>query len=61
MREKRNMFQTKQQDKTPVQLSQVETGNLPAKEFRVIKDDPRFRKKNGGAHQEGTKKCLKNT
>ena len=31
------MFQTKEQDKTPEeQLSEVETGNLPEKEFRVM-------------------------
>ena len=33
----RNMFQTKEQDKTPQeQLSDVEIGNLPKKEFRVM-------------------------
>ena len=26
----------KEQDKTPEQLSEVETGNLPEKEFRVM-------------------------
>ena len=31
------MFQTKKQDKTPEeQLSEMEIGNLPEKEFRVI-------------------------
>ena len=31
------MFQTKKQDKTPEeQLSEVEIGNLPEKEFRVM-------------------------
>ena len=31
------MFQTKEQDKTPKeQLSEVEIGNLPEKEFRVM-------------------------
>ena len=31
------MFQTKEQDKTPQeQLSDVEIGNLPKKEFRVM-------------------------
>ena len=30
------MFQTKEQDKIPEQLSEVETGNLPEKEFRVM-------------------------
>ena len=44
MRQKRNMFQTKEQDKTPEkQLSEVHTGNLPEKGFQVkeSKDDPR--------------------
>ena len=37
MRWQRNMFQTKEQDKTPKeQLSEVEIGNLPEKEFRVM-------------------------
>ena len=31
----RNIFQTKEQDKTPEQLSEVETGSLPEKEFEV--------------------------
>ena len=32
-----NMFQTKEQDKTPEeQLSKVEMGNLPEKEFREM-------------------------
>ena len=30
------MFQTKEQDKTPEELMEVETGNLPEKEFRVM-------------------------
>ena len=31
------MFQMKKQDKTPEeQLSEIETGNLPEKEFRVM-------------------------
>ena len=44
VRQKRNMFQTKEQDKTPEkQLSEVHTGNLPEKGFQVkeSKDDPR--------------------
>ena len=37
MRQKRNMFQTKEQDKTlEKQLSEVEKGNLPEKEFSVM-------------------------
>ena len=30
------MFQTMEQDKNPEQLSEVETGNLPEKEFKVM-------------------------
>lgn len=38
MTQLRNTFQTKKLDKTPEeQLSNVETGNLPGKEFRVIR------------------------
>ena len=33
MRQQRNMFQTKEQDKTPEELMEVETGNLPEKEL----------------------------
>ena len=37
MRQQRNMSQTKEQDKTPEeQLSEVETVNLPKKEFRIM-------------------------
>ena len=37
MRQQGNMFQTKEQDKTPEEeLSKVEIGNLPKKEFRVV-------------------------
>ena len=37
MRWQRNMFQTKEQDKTSEkQLSDVEIGNLPKKEFRAM-------------------------
>ena len=36
MRWQRNIFQMKEQDKTPEQLSEVERGNLPKKEYRVI-------------------------
>ena len=37
MRWQRNMFQTKEQDKTPEeQLSEVEIGNLPMKEFQEM-------------------------
>ena len=38
MRWQMNMFQTKEQDKTPEErLSEVEIGNRPEKEFRVMK------------------------
>ena len=36
MRQQRNIFQTKEQDKTPGELSEVEIGSLPEKEFRVM-------------------------
>ena len=57
MRWQRNTFQTKEQDKNPEeQLSEVEIGNLPEKEFRDdSKDDPRSQKKNAGTDQEDTR------
>ena len=36
MRQQRNMFQTKEQDRTPEQISEMEVGNLPEKGFRVM-------------------------
>ena len=45
----------KEQDKTPEdQLCEVEIGNLPEKEFRVmtVKMIPRSQKKNGGTDRE---------
>ena len=30
------MFQVKEQEKTPEELSEVEIGNLPEKEFKVM-------------------------
>lgn len=37
MRHQRNMFQRKEQDKTPErEVSKVEIGSLPEKEFRVM-------------------------
>ena len=36
MRKQRNMFQTKEQDKTLEELNEVETDNLLEKEFRVV-------------------------
>ena len=35
-KQQRNMFQTKEQDKTPEELSEVEISNLPKKEFKVM-------------------------
>ena len=32
----RNMFQTKEQDKTPEELSEVEIRNLPDKVFKIM-------------------------
>lgn len=38
MRGQRNMFQMKEQDKSPgEQLSDVEISNLPEKEFRIMR------------------------
>ena len=39
MRQQRDILQTKEQDKTPEELSEVEIGHLPKKEFRVMKID----------------------
>ena len=37
MKRQRAMYQMKEQDKTPEkQLHEVETGNLPEKEFRIM-------------------------
>ena len=36
MRMQRKIFQMKEQDKTPEELSKVETSNLPSKEFKVM-------------------------
>ena len=36
MRQQRNMFPVKEQDKIPEELSKVETGNLPDKEFKAM-------------------------
>ena len=36
MRQQRNRSQTKEQDKSPEELSEVEISNLPKKEFRVM-------------------------
>ena len=58
------MYQMKEKDKTPEkQLNEVEIGNLPEKEFRImivkmIKD---LRKNNGGKDRKDGKKCLTKT
>ena len=44
MRQQRNIFQTKEKDKTPEELSEVETGHLPKQELRVIKTIKEFRR-----------------
>ena len=36
MRQQRNMFQMKEQDKTPEELSEVEIGSVPNEEFKVM-------------------------
>ena len=37
MKRQRNMYQMKEQDKTPEkQLNEVQIGNLPEKEFRIM-------------------------
>ena len=36
MRWQRNMFQMKEQDKTPEELSEEEIGNLPNRELKVM-------------------------
>ena len=36
MRQQRNMFQTKEQDKIPEELSEVQIRNCPDKEFKVM-------------------------
>lgn len=43
------MFQMKEQDKTPEELSDMEIGSLPEKEFRVtiVKMIQKFEEKNG--------------
>lgn len=49
MGQQRNMFQTKEQDKAPEELNEVEIGNLPEKEFRVmtVKTIKELREKRG--------------
>ena len=36
MRQRKSIFQMKEQDKTPKELSEVEMGNLPSGEFKVM-------------------------
>ena len=55
MKRQRTLYQRKEQDKTPEkQLNEVEIGNLPEKEFRImiVKMIQDLRKKNGGKDQE---------
>ena len=55
MKRQRTMYQTKEKDKTTEkQLNEVEIGNLPEKEFRIliVEDDPGPQKKNGGKDRE---------
>ena len=49
MGQQRNMFQTKEQDKAPEELNEVEIGNLPKKEFKVmtVKTIKELREKRG--------------
>ena len=37
MRQQRNIFQTNEQEKTPEELSEMERGNLPEKEFKDLR------------------------
>ena len=55
MKRQRAIYQMKEQDKTPEkQLNEVEIGNLPEKEFRImiVKMNQDLREKNGGKDQE---------
>ena len=56
------MYHMKEQDKTPErQLNEVEIGNLPEKEFRIIivKMIQELRKKNGGKDREDARNVFK--
>ena len=55
MKRQRTLYQMKKQDKTPEkQLNEVEIGNLPENEFRImiVKMIQDLRKKNGGKDRE---------
>ena len=55
MRRQRNMFQKKEQDKTSEEeLSEVEIGNLPKKEFKVmiVKMTKELRRKNSDQNEK---------
>ena len=52
MRQQRDILQTKEQDKTTEELSEVETGHLPKKEFRVMKIDQIAQEENWCTEQE---------
>lgn len=49
------MFQIKDQDKTPEELSEMEISNLPEKEFRVMIVKMNQKKKSGGWMQRDQK------
>ena len=56
MRQQWNMFQTKEQDKTPEeQLSGDRQSTQKVIQRNGSKDDPRSQKKNGGTDQENTR------
>ena len=55
MKRQRTLYQMKEKDKTPEkQLNEVEIGNLPEKEFRImiVKMIQDYRKKNGSKDRE---------
>ena len=58
MKRQRAMYQMKDYDKTPEkQLNEVEIGNFPEKEFRImiVKVIQDLQKKNGGKDREDTR------
>ena len=56
MKQKRILSQTKEEDKTPEkQLSEVEIGNLPEKEFRIMIGKMIQDLRNGGTHREDSR------
>ena len=63
MKRQRAMYQMKEQDKTPEkQLNEVEIGNLPEKEFRImIVKMIRMSEKEWRQRSRRCKKCLTKT